>query len=175
MKIQQTKIKGLLLIKAKKFKDSRGFLREIFLEKLFKKKFKFFLISSSKKNVFRGLHFQLKKPQGKIVSVIKGKIYDVVVDLRKKSKTFGKSYSVILSNNNCNSLYIPPGFAHGFIGLDKENIVTYVLTQYRSITSENSIDWLDKDLKIKWPTKNVIISKKDNNGLTFKEVKNKIK
>ena len=175
MRIQLTKIKGLLLIKAKKFKDSRGFLREIFLEKLIKKKFKFFLISSSRKNVFRGLHFQLKKPQGKIVSVIKGKIYDVVVDLRKKSKTFGKSYSVILSNDNCNSLYIPPGFAHGFIGLDKENIVTYALTQYRSITSENSIDWLDKDLKIKWPTRNVIISKKDNNGLTFKEVKKKIK
>ena len=175
MRIQLTKIKGLLLIKAKKFKDSRGFLREIFLEKLIKRKFKFFLISSSRKNVFRGLHFQLKKPQGKIVSVIKGKIYDVVVDLRKKSKTFGESYSVILSNDNCNSLYIPPGFAHGFIGLDKENIVTYALTQYRSITSENSIDWLDNDLKIKWPTRNVIISKKDNNGLTFKEVKKKIK
>ena len=170
MRIQLTKIKGLLLIKAKKFKDSRGFLREIFLEKLIKRKFKFFLISSSRKNVFRGLHFQLKKPQGKIVSVIKGKIYDVVVDLRKKSKTFGESYSVILSNDNCNSLYIPPGFAHGFIGLDKENIVTYALTQYRSITSENSIDWLDKDLKIKWPTKKVILSNKDKNAKTFKEL-----
>ncbi len=173
MKIYLTKFKDLKIIKSKNFKDKRGFLREIFLEKQIKKKFKFFLISSSKKNVFRGLHFQLKKPQGKVVSVIKGKIYDVVVDLRKKSKTFGKSYSIILSSENCNSLYIPPGFAHGFIGLDKENIVIYALTQYRSESSENSLDWLDKDLKIKWPTKSVILSKKDNKAITFDEVKKK--
>ena len=175
MKIYLTKFKDLILIKSKNFKDKRGFLREIFLEKFIKKRFKFFLISSSKKNVFRGLHFQLKKPQGKVVSVVKGKIYDVVVDLRKKSKTFRKSYSVILSNKNCNSIYIPPGFAHGFIGLENENIVTYALTQYRSASTENSLDWLDKDLKIKWPTKKVIISKKDNDALSFKEVKKKIK
>ena len=106
MKIYSTKFKDLILIKSKNFKDKRGFLREIFLERSIKKRFKFFLISSSKKNVFRGLHFQLNKPQGKVVSVVKGRIYDVVVDLRKKSKTFGKSYTVVLSNNNCNSLYI---------------------------------------------------------------------
>ena len=100
--------------------------------------------------------------------------YDIPFLLLGKS-SIGKSYSVILSSENCNSLYIPPGFAHGFIGLDKENIVTYALTQYRSESSENSLDWLDKDLKIKWPTKSVILSKKDNKAITFDEVKKKIK
>ena len=170
MKIKKTKFKDLLIIKGKTFKDQRGFLREIISEKLINKKFKFHITSKSKKNVIRGLHFQLKKPQGKFISIIKGKVFDVVVDIRKNSKTFGKSFSIILSANNNKSLYIPPGFAHGFLTLDKENIVCYSCTQYRSPGNEYAISYKDPYLKINWPKKNPILSKKDKIAKKFKEI-----
>ena len=113
-----------------------------------------------KKNVLRGLHFQVKKPQGKFISVIRGEIFDTVVDIRKKSKTFGKSFSVKLSEKNCTSLYIPPGFAHGFLSLKKENIVCYSCTEYRYPSTEKSLFYKDPKLKIKWPIKNPIVIKK---------------
>ena len=123
MKIKKTKFKDLLIIENVKFNDDRGYFRQILIEKKIKLKFPFNVISVSKKNVIRGLHYQAKKPQGKFISVIKGKILDVAVDLRKKSKTFGKHYKTILSEDNCKSIYIPKGFAHGFSCLGKENIV----------------------------------------------------
>ena len=132
-------------------------------------------MSFSKKNVIRGLHLQTRNSQGKFVSVIKGKIFDVVVDLRKKSKTFGKSMSVILSENNSKSIFIPPGFAHGFCALSKENYIVYSCTKYRDRRSEVGIRYNDKDLKINWPIKNPIISEKDRNNFSFKEFKDKIK
>ena len=161
LKIKKNKFKGLLLIERKLYKDTRGYLRELLVEKQIKKKFKFHIVSKSKKNVLRGLHFQFKKPQGKYISVVKGKIYDVIVDLRKNSKTFGKSCSVILSDKNCKSVFIPPGFAHGFQALDNENIVCYSCTEYRSIGNEYGLLYSDPSLKIKWPNKKVIITKKD--------------
>ena len=121
----------------------------------------------SKKNVIRGLHYQKRKPQGKFISVIKGKIFDVAVDLRKGSKTYGKHYKLILSEDNCTSVYIPGGFAHGFASLAKENIVVYSCTRYRDKTSENGILWNDKLLNIRWPIKKPIISKKDRQNLKF--------
>ena len=139
MKLYKTKFKDLIIFKSKNFKDSRGLLREITLEKYLKKKLIFTLVSKSKKNVLRGLHLQTKKIQGKYVSVLKGKILDVVVDCRKKSKTFGKHYKIILSDKNATSIYIPPGFAHGFLALDKENIVLYSCTNYRNKDSETSL------------------------------------
>ena len=96
-------------------------------------------MSYSKKNVVRGLHIQIKKPQGKFVTVIKGKIYDVALDLRKKSKTFGKIYSCVLSEKNSDSIFIPPGFAHGFQSLEKETYVIYSCTKYRDEKSEKTI------------------------------------
>ena len=126
-------------------------------------------MSTSKKNVIRGLHVQTKNAQAKFLTVIKGKIFDVIVDLRKNSKTFGKYFSVILSNKSITSIYIPEGFAHGFCGLDKENIVYYGCTQYRESNYELGILWNDQDLKIKWPIKRPILSKKDSENISFKE------
>ena len=171
MKIYKTNFKDLVIIKSKNFKDSRGFLREISLEKYLKKKLIFTIVSNSKKNVLRGLHMQTKNKQGKHVSVIKGKVFDIAVDMRKKSKTFGKYYKIILSEKNATSIYIPPGFSHGFLGLDKENIVLYSCTKYRSEKTETVLKWNDNDLKIKWPIKNPILSKKDSKGVSFKKFK----
>ena len=162
-------IKKPTLIRKKKYFDKRGFFQEIFLLKEFKIKTIFTALAYSKKNVIRGLHFQVKKPQGKFISVIKGKIIDVALDLRRNSKTFGKHFKVILSDKNCTSVYIPEGFAHGFGGLDKENIIAYSCTNYRFKKGERGLLWNDKDLKIKWGIKNPILSTKDKVNLTFKE------
>ena len=127
----KTKFKDLLLIKKKRFRDKRGYFKEIIRENNIKKKFPFLVMSYSKKNVIRGLHIQSKNSQGKFVTVIKGKIFDVALDLRKNSKTFGKVFKCILSEANSNSLYIPEGFAHGFQCLEKENYIIYSCT-YKS-------------------------------------------
>ena len=171
MKIIKTKIKDLLVFESVNFYDNRGYFREILLEKIIKKRFKFTVISSSKKNVLRGLHMQKKFPQGKYISVIKGKILDVVVDCRKKSKTFGKHFKIIISEKNSKSIYVPPGFIHGFVGLDKENIVIYSCTNYRNKQSELGVKWNDKNLNINWGIKKPILSKKDMNNIHFNKVK----
>tara|TARA_A100001234_G_scaffold221343_1_gene236978 strand:- start:1500 stop:2018 length:519 start_codon:yes stop_codon:yes gene_type:complete len=164
MKIKKTKINGIYIIKGEKHQDNRGYLRELVVEKKIKKKFKFQITSVSKKNVLRGLHFQVKKPQGKLISVIKGEIFDVAVDLRKNSKTFRKYFSIKLSDQNCTSIYIPPGFAHGFLTLKKENIVCYSCTEYRSPKNERSLFYNDEELRINWPINNPILSKRDKSA-----------
>ena len=162
MKIVNTNFSGLKIIKGVSHYDNRGCFRETFKNKFFiNKNFIFWCMSKSKKNVIRGLHLQKKKQQDKFVSVVKGKIFDVVVDLRKNSKTHGKIFSTILSDKNSKSLFIPAGFAHGFCCLGKENIVFYGCTNYRSKKDEVGILWNDDTLKIKWPIKNPILSKKD--------------
>ena len=173
MKIIPTKFSELKVIQSKNYRDSRGFFKEDFKKKFFKdKKFVFGCASSSKKNVIRGLHLQTKFSQGKYVSILKGAVLDVVVDLRKNSKTFGKHFKIILSEKNAKSIFIPSGFAHGFLSLEKENIIYYLCTNYRSAQHEVGLLWNDKDLKIKWSTKKPIISKKDKKNLTFTEFKN---
>ena len=112
---------------------------------------------------------QIKNPQDKYISVLKGKILDVAVDMRKNSKTFGKHHKVILSEKNSKSFFIPKGFAHGFLGLEKENIVFYGCTNYRHKKTEMSINWNDRDLNIKWPIKKPTLSKKDRKGIKFSE------
>lgn len=169
MKILKTSFKDLIIVKNKRYIDNRGYFRELLIEKNIKKKFPFNVVSVSKKNVIRGLHYQKKNAQGKFISVIKGKILDVVVDLRKNSKTFGKHYSTILSDKNCTSIYIPKGFAHGFACLDKINIVIYSCSNYRNKNSEHGVLWNDKSLKIKWPIKKPIISEKDQKNPKFKD------
>ena len=173
MNFIKTKFKDLIVFKGKRFLDSRGYFREILKEKVLpKKKMIFWCLSKSKKNVLRGLHLQKKNQQEKFVSVIKGKILDVVVDLRKNSKTFGKNYKIILSEQNCKSIFIPKGFAHGFLGIDKENIIVYGNSNYRSKNNEIGLMWNDKNLAINWPKKKFTISKKDRNNLSFKEFVN---
>lgn len=167
MRIKKTKFKGLVILNGVRHQDQRGYLRELVIEKLIKKKFKFQITSLSKKNVLRGLHFQIKKPQGKLISVIKGEIFDVAVDLRKNSKTFGKHFSIRLNEKNCTAVFIPPGFAHGFLSLKKENIVCYSCTEYRSPHNERSLKYNDPKLKIQWPSKKPNISKKDENADNF--------
>ena len=137
MKIISTKFSGLKIIQSKNYRDSRGFFKEDFKKKFFKnKKFIFGCASSSKKNVLRGIHLQTKFSQEKYISILKGAIFDVAVDLRKNSKTFGKHFKIILSEKNAKSLFIPAGFAHGFLGLEKENIIYYLCTNYRSSQHE---------------------------------------
>ena len=171
MKILKTKFKNLFVFQSKNFFDNRGHSRELALEKKIKKRLIFTVTSKSKRNVLRGLHMQKKLKQGKYISCLKGEILDVVVDCRKKSKTFGKHFKIILSEKNCKSIYIPPGFLHGFLGLGKENIVIYGCTNYRDQKSEIGVSWNDKDLKINWSIKSPILSKKDNQNLKFKDVK----
>ena len=178
MKIIKTKFKDLLIFESKNFYDKRGHFRELSYQKLIKQKLIFTVVSKSKKNVLRGLHIQTINSQGKYLSVIKGKIFDVMVDLRVKSKTFGQYYSLILSDTNCKSIYIPEGFAHGFLALEKENIISYNCTNYRNAKSELTLNWNDVDIGIKWPKIKPILSNKDANGLSFKnfitEIKNNL-
>tara|TARA_B110000003_G_scaffold270570_1_gene303283 strand:+ start:225 stop:749 length:525 start_codon:yes stop_codon:yes gene_type:complete len=167
----KTKFKDLFIIQNKIYVDKRGYFKELIRENKIKKKLPFLVMSFSKKNVIRGLHLQRKNSQGKFISVLKGKIFDVAVDLRKNSKTFGKYYGCILSEKNSKSIFIPPGFAHGFQALGKENYIVYSCTKYRHSISEISIKFNDKDLNIEWPSKKMILSPKDKGALSFKEFK----
>ena len=167
------KFKDLFITKNKIFKDNRGYFKELLRENIIKKKFPFIVMSYSKKNVIRGLHLQTQNSQGKFVTAIKGKVFDIAVDLRKNSTTYGKYFSCILSEKNSNSIYIPPGFAHGFQALDKENYIIYNCTKYRNSKSEVAIKYDDKNLRIKWPLKRKIVSKKDKDAISFLEFKKK--
>ena len=164
MKIKSVKISGLKIIQTKIFFDKRGFFKEVYKNNLIKKNFKFDVISLSKKNVIRGLHIQTKKPQAKVITVVSGKIMDVAVDLRKNSKTFGKYYSLIISDKSDYSFYVPEGFAHGFLCLSDKCIVHYKCSEYRHKESETTLHWSDQTVKIKWPIKKPILSKKDKIG-----------
>ena len=160
MKIKNVKISGLKIIKTKMFFDNRGFFKEIFKNNLIKKNFKFDVMSLSKKNVIRGLHIQIKKPQAKVITVVSGKIMDVAVDLRKNSKTFGKYYSLIITDKSEYSFYVPEGFAHGFLCLSDKCVVHYKCSEYRHKESETTLHWRDQKVKIKWPIKKPILSKR---------------
>ena len=164
MILKDTKINGPKLIKTNIYTDNRGFLKETFRNNLFKSlKFPFDVMSYSKKNVLRGLHIQTKDSQAKIITVTHGKIFDVAVDLRKNSKSFGKYVSVIISDKSDFSFYIPKGFAHGFMCLSKEFTVNYKCSSYRNSNSEKTLAWNDQKVAIKWPIKKPILSNKDKN------------
>jgi dTDP-4-dehydrorhamnose 3,5-epimerase len=171
MRLLKTKISGPKIIKSKIFKDSRGFLKEVYQKRVIPNlNFPFDVMSYSKKNVLRGLHIQTKNPQAKIITVTHGKIFDVVVDLRKTSKSFGKYVGIIISDKDDYSFYIPEGFAHGFLCLSKECTVNYKCSNYREPKYERTLSWNDEDVKIKWPVKKPILSNKDANlGLSLNE------
>jgi len=168
MKLLKVKLPGPRIIKSKIFKDKRGYLKETFKNILLNKiNFPFDVMSCSKKNVLRGLHIQTKFSQAKIITVTYGKIFDVAVDLRKKSKNFGKYYSIIISDKSDFSFYIPKGFAHGFLCLSNKCTVNYKCSEYRNSKFEKTLAWDDQFINIKWPTKKPILSKKDKNGLSL--------
>ena len=175
MKIKKTKFRNLLIVKQKNNKDTRGNLRETFNYKILKKKFIFEYCTTSKGNVFRGFHFQSKNKQAKYVNVAKGKILDIVIDLRKGSKTFGKTHSIILSKQNALGLFIPAGFAHAYYSYDKENIIYYKLDNYYNPKFEDGIIYNDPKLNIRLPKLSIKISKKDRNLLTLDQFKKKYK
>ena len=164
MRIEKTKLKGLIILRSEVHKDKRGFFKEINKKKIFKKNLIFDCLSQSKKNTVRGLHFQRKNPQGKFITVVEGEIMDVAVDLRKRSKTFGQHVSIKMKNDSNFSIYIPEGFAHGFVCLSKTCTVYYRCTNYRHKQSESTLRWNDPLLNINWKVKKPILSKKDKNS-----------
>ena len=173
MKLIKTKfINGPKVLKTKIFNDNRGFLKETFQNKVINKKFPFDIMSFSKKNVLRGLHVQTVNSQAKLITVTYGKIFDVAVDLRKNSKTYGKYVSIVITHNDSFSFYIPEGFAHGFVCLSKTCTVNYKCSNYRHSKSERTISWNDKNINIKWPIKKPILSEKDKNGMSLIDYKN---
>lgn len=160
-------IPGLLIIKPRVFKDERGFFMETWQSVRYKdiginKYFVQDNWSRSTKGVLRGLHFQIEHPQGKLVSVRSGKVFDVAVDIRKNSSTFGQWYGEVLSDENHLQMYVPPDFAHGFCVLSETADFVYKCTDYYYPNDEGGILWNDKDLGIKWPLKDPIVSEKDN-------------
>ena len=167
MKIIKTKIKDLLIVETNIFKDNRGFFKEVARYEVLKQSLIFDCFSFSKKNTLRGLHLQSNKSQAKLITVTHGRILDVVVDLRKTSKTYGEHFAIEISDNSNFSIFIPENFAHGFLCLSKNCSVYYKCSNYRDEKSEKTIVWNDKNLNIKWPIKKPILSKKDKLGLKF--------
>ena len=171
MELIKTKINGPKMIKTKIYKDDRGFLKETYRKTVLNNKdFPFDVMSFSKKNVIRGLHIQIKNPQAKIITVTHGKIFDVAVDLRKNSKSFGKYVSITISDKDDYSFYIPEGFAHGFLCLSKECTVNYKCSNYRDAKHERTLSWDDTNINIKWNIIKPVLSKKDKNlGLSLND------
>ena len=172
-KINLKKLKKPIKINQKIFFDKRGSFQEIFLKKNFGLNIKFTAIANSKKNVIRGLHFQCRNKQSKLIYVAHGKILDVVVNLNSKSKNFGKIYNFILKSGEM--LFVPDFFAHGYECLSSKCSVFYHLEKYRDVKNESGIMYNDKSLRIKWKTKKPILSIRDKCHMDFFEFKNTVK
>ena len=167
MNVIKTKLDGCVIIEPKVFGDERGFFLETFQAERYTSEAGITLPfvqdnhSRSSKSVLRGLHFQKTKPQGKLVRVVRGQVYDVAVDIRKGSPTYGQWEGLILSEENKTQLWVPPGFAHGFVVLSDTADFEYKCTDYYDPSDEGSILWNDPDLDIPWPIDNPILSNKD--------------
>ena len=176
MQVIRTAIPEVLVIEPKVFGDDRGFFYESYNERAFGEaigpSFRFVQDNHSRsaRNVLRGLHYQIQQPQGKLVRVIAGEIYDVAVDIRRNSPTFGKWAAAVLSVSNRKMCWVPPGFAHGFLVTSDHAEVQYKTTDYYAPQHERCILWNDRDLGISWPLKGEpILSPKDRNGRAFKQ------
>lgn len=174
MKVTPTRIPDVLLIEPKVFGDDRGFFFESYNQKAFQEatglnvSFVQDNHSKSAKNVLRGLHYQIEQPQGKLVRVTQGEVFDAAVDIRKGSKTYGQWVGLILSAENKKQLWIPPGFAHGFLTLSETAEFLYKTTEYYSPEHERCIIWNDADIAIEWPIQgHPMISAKDEKGYQF--------
>ena len=176
MKIRATAIPDVLTIEPKIFGDERGFFFESFNKKVLHEEaaitanFVQDNHSKSIKGVLRGLHYQIKQPQGKLVRVTSGEVYDVAVDIRQSSETFGHWVGTVLSADNKHQLWVPEGFAHGFVVLSETSEFLYKTTDYYAPEHERCIRWDDADLAINWPiTDKVLVSDKDASGVPFKK------
>jgi dTDP-4-dehydrorhamnose 3,5-epimerase len=176
MKVIKTEIPDVLIIEPRVFGDERGFFFESFNERLWREatgldvKFVQDNHSKSAGGVLRGLHYQIRFPQGKLVRVISGEVFDVAVDIRKSSPTFGKVEAVYLSAENRRQLWIPAGFAHGFLVVSESAEFLYKTTDYYAPEYDRCIIWNDPDLKIEWPLKGEpVLSAKDAKGVFFKD------
>lgn len=177
MKVVPTKIPDVLILEPQVFGDDRGFFLESYNAKAFTEKtgMKIDFVqdnhSRSSKNVLRGLHYQIEQPQGKLVRVVIGSVFDVAVDLRKNSPTFGEWVGCVISAENKKQLWIPPGFAHGFLVLSDLADFLYKTTEYYAPKHERSLLWNDLEVGIDWPLKDSpVLSEKDKNACTLKEV-----
>lgn len=175
----KTSIPDLYIIECKVFGDQRGYFTESYSKEAFHKAgltmdFVQDNESKSNKGVLRGLHFQTKHSQGKLVRVVKGEVYDVAVDLRQGSPTFGKWEGALITEDNKRQFYIPEGFAHGFLVLSDEAVFTYKCTDYYAPDYDGGILWKDPDIGIKWPLEaieQVILSEKDKAQQSLKQFK----
>ena len=176
MNIIETELPGVLIIEPRVFEDERGFFKETYSLERYQDSgitlpFVQDNLSRSGKGTLRGLHFQIKHAQGKLVQAVRGEIYDVAVDMRKDSPHFGKWTGAILSESNHRQLYVPPGFAHGFCVLSDSADMSYKCTDTYHPEHERTLIWNDPEVGVEWPvTENLILSEKDQQGLPFKEV-----
>ena len=175
MQISETPLKGLLIFEPKTYGDKRGSFFESYNHKIFAEATnnQYMFVqdnqSLSMKGVLRGLHFQNPpNAQGKLVRVIQGAVLDVAVDIRKNSSTYGQYFSIELTPENNKQLWIPPGFAHGFIALEDNTLFAYKCTDYYAPQSEGTIKWDDQDLDIDWKMKPLMVSEKDEIGIEFR-------
>ena len=175
--VEERELEGVIIFETEIFRDDRGYFMEFYNEKRFNHNvlenfsFKQDNISCSKKNVLRGLHFQAPPyEQGKLIQVLNGRVLDVLVDLRIGSKTFGKHMKIELSSDNRKQLWIPPGFAHGFLTLENDTLFSYKCTNHYSKNHEMDLLWNDENLNIDWGIENPIISEKDKRATKFKEL-----
>jgi dTDP-4-dehydrorhamnose 3,5-epimerase len=177
MNVIKTKLDGCVIIEPKVFGDERGFFLETFQAERYISEAGITLPfvqdnhSRSSKSVLRGLHFQKTKPQGKLVRVVRGQVYDVAVDIRKGSPTYGQWEGLVLSEENKTQLWVPPGFAHGFVVLSDTADFEYKCTDYYDPSDEASILWNDSDLDIPWPVDNPILSNKDARADSLADLK----
>ena len=175
MKIENTPIEGVLLIKPDVFGDSRGYFQESWNERRyaelgFEHQFVQDNLSLSRKGILRGLHLQNPNPQGKLVYVLRGEVFDVAVDVRVGSPSFGQWFGAVLSEDNHYQLYIPKGFAHGFCVTSDEALFAYKCTDFYSPTHELSIAWDDPEIGIEWPVESPQLSAKDKEGLRLRDI-----
>ena len=175
MNLTRFNIDGLLLIEPKVFGDARGLFMETWNRRKYEEAgitagFVQDNISVSRRGTLRGLHCQNPNAQGKLVSVMAGEVFDVAVDIRRGSPTFGKWHGVRLSSENKHQFFIPPGFAHGFAVLSETAMFYYKCTDYYSPKDEMTIQWNDPDIGIEWPVKDPILSDKDTKGLRLRDV-----
>jgi len=173
--ISKCDIEGLAILEPKVFGDSRGFFLELWSQPRFEAAglpadFQQDNMSYSRRGILRGLHYQNPNPQGKLITVLEGEVFDVAVDLRRSSKTFGKWHSLILSGENKKQFYLPPGFAHGFQVLSEAALFFYKCSQPYSPKDEMSVRWDDPALAIPWPLKDPVLSDKDRKGLLLRDV-----
>jgi len=174
MKITESKLSGVLTIEPQVFGDSRGFFMESWSQKRYQdagiqQQFVQSNVSKSQYGVLRGLHFQNPNPQGKLVYVLDGEVFDVAVDIRKGSPTFGSYDAVILNDKNHKQFYVPEGFAHGFCVLSESATFCYMCTNYYDSTADASLLWCDEDLAIDWPIDSPVLSEKDAKALSLKD------